>query len=433
MFVILPNQLFDIKIIKNIIKDMDIIIWEHPHYFTAYNYNMKKLILHRASMKYYYDMLKIKMKNKIEYIEYHEKFNIMEYTIFDPIDKIILPHHHNIIESPNFILTKEQYKKYQDKTKNYIFNNFYTWSKKEISLYPELKSQDKMNRVKYSSKLEQLKIPSIPKLSRIDTMYIEKAKKYVIAHFPNNYGNVMNFNYPITHSTARKWLLHFINHKLKNFGPYEDVVIKSNNILYHSILSSSINIGLINPNEIILELKKIKSKIPINSFEGYLRQLFWREYQRYCYIYVNFNTNYFGNKKKLNKSWYDGTLGIEPIDKMIRLGFDTGYLHHIVRLMFIGNFMNLSGISPMEGFKWFMEFSIDSYSWVMNQNVLDMVFFVTGGKTMRRPYISSSNYITNMSDFKRGEWSDEWDKLYKKFLKTHKKKLWKFRYYFPNI
>ena len=64
-FVILPHQLFDIKLIRNIIKNMDIILWEHPHYFTAYNYNKKKLILHRASMKYYHDMLKIKIKNKI--------------------------------------------------------------------------------------------------------------------------------------------------------------------------------------------------------------------------------------------------------------------------------------------------------------------------------------------------------------------------------
>ena len=115
--------------------------------------------------------------------------------MFDPIDKITLPHRHNIIESPNFILTKEDYMKYQEKTKNYIFNNFYMWCKNEIPLYPDLKSQDKLNRVKYSSKLEQLKIPSIPKLSRNDIMYIDSAKKYVMKHFPNNYGNIMNFNY----------------------------------------------------------------------------------------------------------------------------------------------------------------------------------------------------------------------------------------------
>jgi len=98
--------------------------------------------------------------------------------------------------------------------------------------------------------------------------------------------------------------------------------------------------------------------------------------------------------------------------------------------------MNLSGIHPREGFKWFMEFSIDSYEWVMHQNVLDMVFFVTGGKTMRKPYATSSNYILKMSSYKNTEdkeWIEKWDDLYNKFLKRNKKKLWKFRYHFPTL
>ena len=161
--------------------------------------------------------------------------------------------------------------------------------------------------------------------------------------------------------------------------------------------------------------------------------MFWREYQVYTYKYETFSGNYFGNRKKLTKAWYDGTLGIEPIDDLIKDGFDTAYMHHIGRLMFVGNFMNLSGISPKEGFKWFMEFSIDSYEWVMHQNVLDMVFFVTGGSTMRKPYVTSSNYVLKMSSYKKGEWSETWNDLYNKFLKKNKKKLWKFRYHFPSL
>ena len=68
-----------------------------------------------------------------------------------------------------------------------------------------------------------------------------------------------------------------------------------------------------------------------------------------------------------------------------------------------------------------MELSCDSYEWVMCQNVLDMVFFVSGGITMRRPYISSSNYVLNMSNYTKGEWCDKWDLLYKKFKKEKKK------------
>ena len=38
--------------------------------------------------------------------------------------------------------------------------------------------------------------------------------------------------------------------------------------------------------------------------------------------------------------------------------------------------------------------SIDSYLWVMNQNVY-IWFFVGGGLTMRRPYISTSVIYKN--------------------------------------
>jgi deoxyribodipyrimidine photolyase-related protein len=377
-------------------------------------------------MKCYYDLL-VKNKYKVKYIEYNEKFNETDYTLFDPIDRIKLPNKYTLIESPNFILTKDIYAKYHEKTKSFIFNNFYLWSKKTIELYPDMKSLDKYNQSKYTHDIEDNKLPS----NNSDKKYITEAIKYIEKHFANNYGNTDNFNYPISHKNSNKWMKHFLTNKLKTFGQYQDIVIKDNTYMSHSILSSSINIGLINPNEIIEELKKIKSKIPSNSFEGYLRQLFWREYQRYCYIYVNFDKrNYFGNNKKLSQKWYDGTLGIEPIDDMIKDGFDKAYIHHIGRLMFIGNFMNLSGIAPKEGYRWFMEFSIDSYDWVMKQNVLDMVFFVTGGQTMRRPYMSSSNYILQMSNYKKGEWSEKWDNLYYNFIKEHKKELYKYRYFY---
>jgi deoxyribodipyrimidine photolyase-related protein len=284
---------------------------------------------------------------------------------------------------------------------------------------------------------KNIKIPKLPpNQNKSDKKYIIESIKYIDKHFPNNYGssNIDDFVYPISHKVAKKWLLYFIKNKLKYFGNYQDYIYKEDSFLFHSTLSSSINIGLINPQEICDIIKKYKKKIPINSYEGYIRQLFWREYQWFCYLYYDFNkTNYFGNNKKLSKDWYNGTTGIKPVDDAIITGFNTGYLHHILRLMVIGNYMNLSGISPKEGFKWFMEFSCDSYEWVMYQNVMDMVFFVSGGVTTRRPYISSSNYILNMSNYKKDEWCIKWDKKYHRFLKNKKSKLLKFRYYFRNL
>ena len=67
---ILPHQLFDIKYFT---EDYDeVVIYEHPQYFTKYNFNKKKLILHRATMQYYHDYLKSK-KFKVTYIPYDMK------------------------------------------------------------------------------------------------------------------------------------------------------------------------------------------------------------------------------------------------------------------------------------------------------------------------------------------------------------------------
>jgi deoxyribodipyrimidine photolyase-related protein len=427
IFVILPTQLFEKKYLH---KKYNYIIWEHPHYFKSYKYNKKKILLHSASMRYYYDYLK-SSKFKVSYVSYDEKIKLISYKIFDPIDKIKLPGKYKMIESPNFLLTKDDYIKYRDKTDKFFFNAFYMWSKKQLNILPKVISQDKLNR----KKLPDIKIPKIPKTSsnKQDMKYIKIGTNYVNNNFSKNYGNTCNFMFPVTHKTAKKWLKDFIKNKLEKFGDYQDAITQEDGFLFHSILSTSINIGLLNPSEIIEEVLNAKT-IPLNSLEGYIRQLFWREYQRYCYIYYNFNNkNYFGNTSKLTKKWYNGTLDIPPVDNAIIKGFDIGYLHHIDRLMVVGNYMNLSGIHPKEGFKWFMEFSCDSYEWVMHQNVLDMVFFVSGGDTMRRPYISSSNYILKMSNYKKDTWSDKWDKKYYKFLEKNKKKLWKFRYHFRGL
>jgi len=426
---ILPHQLFNIKYYPD---RYEVVLWECPYYFTKYNFNKKKLLLHRASMKYYYDYLNNK-GYKVKYVEYKDRPDKKDkYIMFDPIDKLkLVGLKITYIESPNFLLIKDNYKQYRNKTKHFLFNNFYKWGKKILNVIPDIKSQDKLNRKKLPSKIQ------IPQTKTFNTngenKYINDAKKYINKNFKNNYGTVDDFIYPISHLSSDKWLKNWINKKFKLFGDYQDSIDEKDSYIFHSVLSSSINCGLLNPLEIIKYISKHKKKIPMNSYEGYIRQLFWREYQRYCYIYVNFNKNYFGNRNKLNIKWYNGTTGFKPIDDCIIKGFKTGYLNHIERLMVIGNFMNLSGISPKQGLKWFMEFSCDSYEWVMYQNVLDMVFFVTGGLTMRRPYISSSNYILKMSNYKKGKWCDEWDLLYRNFIKKHKKKIWKFRYHFPSL
>lgn len=437
---IFPNHIFSIDIINNVIeenKDISkIVLWEHPDFFSKYNFNKKKIILHRSSMKTYQNLLIRCIKMPISYIEFHKKHKMDKSNsiMFDPINNI--PNlTKNVIESPNFFLSKNEYLTIKSNKKSIRFTTyFYPRCKKKFKFLENVTSKDKYNREKIKD--DDIVIPTLMQIDK--NAYVEEAIRYVEKYFSNNYGHVDNFNYPITHSQAQEWLKHFIKYKLECFGKYQDAIMKDNNTLFHSVLSSSLNIGLLNPIDII-DCIRDNVKITtnnINSVEGFVRQLCWREYQRFCYIHYNKirQQNYFKLNKKLTNKWYEGNLNVLPVDDCIRKAFDTGYLHHIERLMIMGNFMVLSEINPKQGFKWFMEFAIDSYEWVMLQNVYDMVFFCGNGLTTHKPYITSSNYILKMSNYSsKNKWDELWNLKFKEFKTKHKSKLWKYRYHFQGL
>jgi deoxyribodipyrimidine photolyase-like uncharacterized protein len=89
--------------------------------------------------------------------------------------------------------------------------------------------------------------------------------------------------------------------------------------------------------------------------------------------------------------------------------------------MLLGNFMLICQIKPKDIYRIFMEWTIDSYDWVMVPNVYGMTQFADGGLMMTRPYFSSSNYILKMSNYKKStkadnKWWDIWDAIYYDFI-----------------
>lgn len=409
---ILPNQLFDLNHIPDNINA--VVLWEHPHYFTKYRFNKKKLILHRASMRNYYDIL-ISNQFDVCYVPFHKKHKVKKQAVmFDPIN--VIDDFENIqkLESPNFLVDKcflqSIYHNKKSKDSMSFTNYFYPRVKEKIALLTDTKSTDQNNRNKFDETID------IPDLPSVHNKYIKEAISYVERYFSKNYGNSDNFIYPISHKDANKWLQDFLKHRLDFFGKYQDAIVEKESFMFHSVLSSSINIGLLNPSDVIHAIKPYLKKTHINNTEAYIRQLIWREFQRYCYIYLKEDLetkNKFTLTTKMSKKWYTGNTGIYPLDMTIQKAFDTAYLHHIERLMIMGNMMLLHKIRKKDGFRWFIEFAIDSYEWVMYQNVFDMVFFSTGGKTTYKPYTSSSKYVLRMSNYQPGEWTKKWDILYK--------------------
>lgn len=398
---LLPHQLYDCAI-----QDRKIILWEHPHYFCEYKYNKKRLILHRASMQKFYDKLK-NMGIEVDYITYRDDPPSPPYVIYDIIDKLDNIEAEEIWDSPNFLFNRDILKKYNEKYSGFRFSTFYKWAKKHLKFLEDVESQDKFNR-KGPSK--ELKTPPMFK-TEPDPDYVKSAIEYLSADFADNYGEFSDFNYPITREDALIELDYFFKTKLNKFGPYQDAISTKSDTMFHSCLSAVINIGLLHPSEILEKLRNLKDYY-LPSYEGYFRQLLWREYQRLCYYHYNLPVIE-GDYEPIPDSWYSGETGITPVDDAIKDAFRTGYLHHIRRLMIIGSFMFMTNKDPVAGHKWFMEFSCDSYHWVMYQNVFEMVFAV-GRDTMTRSYMSSGSYVLKMSDYKKEDWVDHWTLLFRR-------------------
>ena len=253
--------------------------------------------------------------------------------------------------------------------------------------------------------------------------------------------------YPLTRATALKRLDTFFKDMLPKFGPYEDAFRHTGVPYgYHSVLSSSLNNGLLTPEDVIGKIREVSGKLPrkfLPSLEGFTRQVFgWRAYTHMVYREERdtlVKSNYLGHTKRLGKGWFRGeappTTGIDWLDTLFRDATERAYAHHIVRLMVFSQWFLLMRIRPLDVLDWFWSVvSIDAYEWVMIPNVLGMGQFADGGMMMRRPYVSASAYLKRMSgntlpkppktSDNKG-WDTLWDALYYSFLMDHETRLGK--------
>ena len=397
-------------------------------------------------MKKYYDYC-LKYFDEVEYINSTDKnsditvlldklskSNIKKINYIDPCDNWLEKRINNVdsiklnrIESLQFLNTEtENQIFFNPSKKKYFQTSFYKLQRKKMNILMvgnnpkgDKWTYDDENRKKYPKS----KTPPTITYPKESKEFYEEGINYVNTHFNENYG-VLNgiISYPTDFTSAKNWFNDFLNERFAEFGDYEDAIVEKEAILNHSLLSPLINSGLLTPKYVIDELNKygIKKNIPINSFEGIVRQIIgWREFIRGIYVAkgsIERTRNYWNFDKKMPKAFYNATTGIKPIDDCINKVNDNAYLHHIERLMVIGNFMFLCEIHPDDVYKWFMEFFIDSYDWVMVPNVYGMSQFADGGLMSTKPYISSSNYIMKMSDYKKGDWQRIWDGLYWRFI-----------------
>jgi len=226
--------------------------------------------------------------------------------------------------------------------------------------------------------------------------------------FGSHPGSLAEFDWPVTADEAQVALADFIEHRLAEFGDYQDAMWTREPWLYHSRLSAVMNLKLLDPREVIAAAEKAyrTGRAPLAGVEGFIRQILgWREYVRGIYWrfmpeYVGMNS--LGCEQPLPKFYWTGETDMNCLRDAIGQTLKHGYAHHIQRLMVTGLFSLLLGVRPREVHEWYLAVYVDAIEWVELPNTLGMSQHGDGGIMASKPYIASGKYIQRMSNYCSG-------------------------------
>ncbi|MBE9059974.1 cryptochrome/photolyase family protein, partial [cf. Phormidesmis sp. LEGE 11477] len=353
-----------------------------------------------------------------------------------------------IVQTPNnhFLWSTAEFEAWATARKSLLMESFYREGRKRFDILMDGKKPvggqwnfDKENRKPPKGKI------SPPKPLRFEPDEITQAvMKTVQTADYQTFGESDSFSWAVTREQALQVLDNFVRDRLTTFGPYQDAMVTGQDTMWHALLSPYLNIGLLQPMEVIEAIATAYESaadsdqpIPLNSVEGFIRQVLgWREYMRGIYNHVDADypaRNYFEHIHSLPDFFWTGDTPLNCLHQTIDTLKRTGYAHHIQRLMILANFSLISGLSPQAVEDWFHAAFIDGYDWVMQTNVIGMGLFADGGVLATKPYASSANYVNKMSDYckgcrydnkaRTGENACPFNFFYWDFLNRHREKL----------
>ena len=447
---IFPNQLFNPN--PALDRKRSVFLLQDRHFFfddkRQIYFHKKKIMLHLMSTQEYYNELK-KIGYEIRLVTFDQLSVIGSLELLIKSNKIKTIHYCNLVDtflnerinrivtkldlkrfeytSPGFLLDKNDIEDDFFNKKNHHMANFYKKQRRRFNILMDGNkpkgdkwSYDHDNRKKLPKNIQ---LPEVSKIQYNQELYNSSAS-IITKNFNDNPGKLKGFNFPVNRKQAQQSFNEFLINRLLFFGDFEDAISKSETYLFHSILTPYLNIGLITPKDILNLLYDYTNKniISINSHEGFIRQIIgWREFIRGVYEAdgeYQRESNFWNFKNKLNERFYTADTDILPLDITIDRVINNSYTHHIERLMVLGNIMLLLNINPNSVYHWFMELFIDAYDWVMVPNIYGMSQFSDSGLMSTKPYISGSNYILKMSNYKKDNWCFKWDALYWNFIDT---------------
>jgi deoxyribodipyrimidine photolyase-related protein len=212
-----------------------------------------------------------------------------------------------------------------------------------------------------------------------------------------------------TRAEALEALEWFVENRLDGFGPHEDAMLAGDRWMSHSVLSATINLGLLHPVEVAERAVRAYHEgiARLESVEGFVRQVVgWREYVWHVYWYTGEEyraADALGAHETIPR-WFaeldpDGEVRANCLAHVLRAVREDGWTHHIQRLMVLGNWGLQRGYDASHLSDWFQRSFVDGYDWVMLPNVVGMSQHADGGFMATKPYAAGGAYINRMSDY----------------------------------
>ena len=318
-------------------------------------------------------------------------------------------------EDKHFLCSLPQFRKWAGTSSSLRMEFFYRTMRKQYKVLVEGKANDEPVGGKWNFDADNRKSfgkagpQDVPKIIQYKPDAItQDVIKLVNTHFAAHPGQLDDFNWPVTREQALTALNDFIDNRLPQFGPHEDAMWTNLDFGWHSLLSSSLNLKLINPLEVVLaaEAAYKKHDLDLASVEGFIRQILgWREFMRGVYFLdmPDLKTaNHYGHTNALPDWYWTGDTHMNCMKQSIGQTLKNGYSHHIQRLMITGMFGVTAQISPQAVCDWYLAVYVDAVEWVELPNVAGMALFANGGRFTSKPYVASGAYVKRMSNYCTG-------------------------------
>ncbi len=349
------------------------------------------------------------------------------------------------VEDRHFLCSLDEFNRWADGRKQLVMEFFYREMRKRTGVLMEGRKPvggewnfDRENRESFGRDGP----PAIPAPRRFPPDARTRDVFNVLeARFGSHPGSLASFDWPVTPEQAGDALDDFVEHRLPDFGRYQDALWTGEPFLFHSRLSAALNCKLLHPRDVIDRAVEARcanpEAIPLSSLEGFVRQILgWREYVRgiyWRYMPEYLNMNAMEAAEDLPAFYWTGDTEMACLRDTIGQTLDYGYAHHIQRLMVTGLFALLYGVDPQQVHAWYLAVYLDAVEWVELPNTLGMSQFGDGGIMASKPYVASGKYIQRMSNYcascrfrpdrKTGEEACPFTVLYWDYLQRHRNQL----------